>query len=130
MAGPASGSSVVVTTNNDPQLAQELAQRLADSLIDSMLTPPLEAGTIKWGFQRGRASPLVASGVQTPLANSIEFAMIGRKTLEQTWGENLARETASLGIDASGSDSINQSCGAIVGETRLATAWAGCCQRK
>ncbi len=24
----------------------------------SMLTPPLEVGTIKWGFQRGRASPL------------------------------------------------------------------------
>jgi len=36
-----------------------------------MLTPRLAADTIKWGFQRGRASPLVASGVQTPPANSI-----------------------------------------------------------
>ena len=25
-------------------------------------TPPLEAGTINWGFQRGRASPLVKGG--------------------------------------------------------------------
>jgi len=37
-----------------------------------MLTPRLEAGTIKWGFQRGRTSPLGASGVQTPPANSID----------------------------------------------------------
>ncbi len=42
------------------------------SHLDLYLTPPLEAGTIKWGFQRGRASPLVASGVQTPLANKID----------------------------------------------------------
>jgi len=31
----------------------------------SKLTPPLEAGTILWGFQRGRASPLVKGGVKT-----------------------------------------------------------------
>jgi hypothetical protein len=28
------------------------------NVLYSKLTPPLEAGTIKWGFQRGRASPL------------------------------------------------------------------------
>jgi hypothetical protein len=32
------------------------------------LTQPLEAGTILWGFQRGRASPLVKAGVNTPAA--------------------------------------------------------------
>ena len=37
-------------------------------IVDYSSTPPLEAGTIKWGYQRGRASPLVASGVQTPFA--------------------------------------------------------------
>ena len=34
----------------------------------SKLTPPLEAGTKLWGFQRGRASPLVKAGVNTPAA--------------------------------------------------------------
>jgi len=33
-----------------------------------MLTPPLEAGTKLWGFQRGRASPLVKGGVKSPPA--------------------------------------------------------------
>jgi len=47
-----------------------LSQNRSDDATPGVfhLTPPLEAGTIKWGFQRGRASPLVASGVQTPLA--------------------------------------------------------------
>jgi len=31
-----------------------------------MLTAPLEAGTKLWGFQRGRASPLVKGGVKSP----------------------------------------------------------------
>jgi|GEM_PF-713366 len=39
--------------------------------VDS--TPPQEEGTTKWGFQRGRATPLVTSAVQTPLANSINY---------------------------------------------------------
>ena len=39
--------------------------------VDS--TPPQEEDTTKWGFQRGRASPLVTSGVQTPLVNSINY---------------------------------------------------------
>jgi hypothetical protein len=38
----------------------------------SMSTPPLEARTINWGIRRGQASPLVANGVQTPLANDID----------------------------------------------------------
>jgi len=33
-----------------------------------MYTPPLEAGTTLWGFQRGRAPPLVKGGVKTPPA--------------------------------------------------------------
>ena len=37
-------------------------------ILDFMLTPPLEAGTLLWGFQRGRASPLVNGGVKTPPA--------------------------------------------------------------
>ena len=38
--------------------------------VDS--TPPQEAGTTDWGFQRGQASPLVASGDQTQLVKSID----------------------------------------------------------
>jgi len=37
-------------------------------IVYFMLTPPLEAGTFLWGFQRGRASPLVKGGVKTPPA--------------------------------------------------------------
>jgi len=59
-----------VTSGHRPQLGNPLSRPLKP--VDSMLTPRLEAGTIKWGFQRGRASPLVASGVQTPPANSID----------------------------------------------------------
>ena len=33
-----------------------------------MLTQPLEARTIKWGFQRGPASRLVKGGVKSPPA--------------------------------------------------------------
>jgi len=35
---------------------QEYAE-VESRLINSMLTPPLEAGTAKWGFQRGRSIP-------------------------------------------------------------------------
>jgi len=34
----------------------------------NLISPLLAAGTTKWGFQRGRASPLVAIGVHTPIA--------------------------------------------------------------
>ncbi len=60
-----------VTSGHQPQLGNRLSRLLKP--VDSMLTPPLEAGTR--GCQRGRASPLqilVSSGVQTPLANSID----------------------------------------------------------
>ena len=45
-------------------------------LLKSKNSPQLAAGTIKWGIQRGRASPLVASGVNTPLAKClVDFAV-------------------------------------------------------
>ena len=36
------------------------------TMTSFLLTPPLEAGTKLWGFQRGRASPLVKGGVKSP----------------------------------------------------------------
>ena len=59
-----------VTSGHRPQLGDPRSRPLKP--VDSMLTPRLEAGTINWGFQRGRASSLVASGVQTPRANLID----------------------------------------------------------
>jgi hypothetical protein len=44
--------------------------------LDSMLTPPLEAGTKLWGFQRGRASPLVKGGVKYPPAKWLHLVEI------------------------------------------------------
>ena len=38
------------------------------SIFGFIFTPPLEAGTTKWGFQRGQASPLVAGEVKSPPA--------------------------------------------------------------
>ena len=39
----------------------------------SKYSPPLAAGTTKWGFQRGRASPLVTCGVNTPYAKCLVY---------------------------------------------------------
>ena len=51
------------------RLIREMIDRARNhSHRDSMLTPPLEASTIEWGFQRGRASPLVKGGVKSPPA--------------------------------------------------------------
>ena len=58
------------TSGHQPQPGNRRSRPLKQ--VDFNLTPPLEAGTIKWGFQKGRASPLVVSGDQTPLANSID----------------------------------------------------------
>ena len=43
------------------------------ALIESKHSPQLAAGTIKWGIQRGRASPLVACGVNTPYAKCLIY---------------------------------------------------------
>ena len=45
-----------VTSGHQPQLGNRHSRPLKP--VDSMLTPPLEAGTKLWGFQRGRASRL------------------------------------------------------------------------
>ena len=55
------------------------------AVLEFHLTLPLEAGTIKWGFQRGRASPLVASGVQTPFVNSIDLNILARAAVTLGW---------------------------------------------
>ena len=47
-----------------------------NAAIYSMLTPPLEAGTIKWGFQRGRATPLVKHGVKSPSAKWLRLIAV------------------------------------------------------
>ena len=70
--------------SNDPKLSENAQRALDDAaatgdptylcaisvveVVYSMLTPPLEAGTKLWGFQRGRASPLVKGGVKSPPA--------------------------------------------------------------
>ncbi|MGH7886528.1 MAG: N5-glutamine methyltransferase family protein [Candidatus Binatia bacterium] len=60
-------------------LCGDLFAALADQTapFDFHLTPPLEAGTIKWGFQRGRASHLQylnwQRGSKPPFANSIDL---------------------------------------------------------
>jgi hypothetical protein len=41
-----------------------------------MLTPPLEAGTTIWGFQRGRASLLVKGGVKSPPAKGLRLIVL------------------------------------------------------
>ena len=49
---------------------------LRNRLILAWLTqnsPQLAAETIKWGIQRGRASPLVACGVNTPQAKCLVY---------------------------------------------------------
>jgi hypothetical protein len=43
------------------------------TVIESKHSPQLAAGTIKWGIQRGRASPLVACGVKTPYAKCLVY---------------------------------------------------------
>jgi hypothetical protein len=47
-------------------LQAEMRTEYKKSKFESKHSPQLAAGTIKWGFQRGRASPLVACGVNTP----------------------------------------------------------------
>ena len=63
-------------------------------LIHSILTPPLEAGTILWGFQRGRASPLVKSGVKSPPAKWLRLI---ERTTEACSRRRLHRFSPRLG---------------------------------
>ena len=55
-----------------------------------MLTPPLEAGTKSWGFQRGRASPLVKGGVKSPPAKWLRLIWIF------DWGSRIGKPVAKM----------------------------------
>jgi hypothetical protein len=57
---------------------------LQASSLPLSLTLPLEAGTTKWGFQRGRASPLVKGGVKSPPAKW--FRLMDRRAIY--WAEH------------------------------------------
>ena len=75
-----------------------------------MLTPPLEAGTKLWGFQRGRASPLVKGGVKSPPAKwlrlidlKISSFCLGQELPSgRRFGDALAQNPAPIGANPVG----------------------------